>query len=335
MNINYLDDSDDDSSMDNLSLIATRGVCQIMQNNNRLLELCMDSASSQSTPGGSVPGHRVIYRNREVANRQLHMDYFNEEPVFNEEYFFHRFRMCRSLFLRIIIVVKDHDGYFQQRRDATGRLGLSMMQKATAVFRILAYGVPADATDEYIKIGESTANESVKRSYRVIVEIFSDQYLREPNANDIARLLHIGEQRGFPANGIAPLANYVIESKKYNMGYYLADGIYPKWSTLVQTIREPRDQKKMYFAMKQEACRKDVERAFGVLQSRFAIVAGPVRYWCKQVLHDIMKTCIILHNMIIEDERDLSAPVMDSVVAPTPTVENVHDEEAYFRNFLQ
>ena len=72
--------------------------------------------------------------------------------------------------------------------------------------------------------------------------------------------------------------------------------------------------------MKQESCRKDVERAFGVLQSRFAIIVGPSRFWRKEVLHDIMTTCIILHNMIIEDERDLNAPIQDAVEAPTPTI---------------
>ena len=69
-----------------------------------------------------------------------------------------------------------------------------------------------------------------------------------------------------------------FKEKKYNMGYYLADGIYPKWSTLVQTIHQPRGPKNKLFAMKQEGCRKDVERAFEVLQSRFAIVAGPARF---------------------------------------------------------
>ena len=72
--------------------------------------------------------------------------------------------------------------------------------------------------------------------------------------------------------GIAPPAHYFIQEKEYYMGYYLADGIYPKWSTIVQTIQEPRSPKNKYFATQQEACRKYVERAFGVLQSRFAIV---------------------------------------------------------------
>ena len=88
------------------------------------------------------------------------------------------------------------------------------------------------------------------------------------------------------------------------MGYYLADGIYPSWETFVKTIPEPRGNKKKYFAKAQEACRKDVERAFGVLQSRFAIVRGPAHLWDEVTLHNIMMACIIMHNIIVEDERD-------------------------------
>ena len=69
------------------------------------------------------------------------------------------------------------------------------------------------------------------------------------------------------AQGIAPLAYYVIQGKEYNMSYYLVDGIFPKWSTLVQTIHDPWGPKRKLFAMKQEAYRKDVECAFRVLQS--------------------------------------------------------------------
>jgi hypothetical protein len=49
------------------------------------------------------------------------------------------------------------------------------------------------------------------------------------------------------------------------MGYYLADGIYPNWSTFVKTIPRPLGAKRKYFASKQDFARKDVERAFGVL----------------------------------------------------------------------
>ena len=41
-----------------------------------------------------------------------------------------------------------------------------------------------------------------------------------------------------------------------------------------------------------------------MLQARFAIVRGPARFWKLEVLKNIMKACIILHNMIVKDERD-------------------------------
>ncbi|XP_050280653.1 uncharacterized protein LOC126721645 [Quercus robur] len=88
------------------------------------------------------------------------------------------------------------------------------------------------------------------------------------------------------------------------MRYYLADGIYPQWSTFVKTIPRPLGAKRKLFAKAQETYRKNVEHAFGVLQARFAIVRGPARFFYHETLQDIMKACIILHNMIIEDERD-------------------------------
>ncbi|XP_024978949.1 uncharacterized protein LOC112516158 [Cynara cardunculus var. scolymus] len=276
---------------------------------------------------GSIHGHIVINRDRENVDRNLFNDYFSENPRFPELMFHRRFQMSRTIFVHILDVVQSHDNYFLQRRGGCGKLGLSDYQKVTAVFRMLAYGMAADATDEYIKIGESTVLEALKRFCRAIVEVFGERYLRTPNANDVARLLQVGEQRGFPGMlaGTAPPPNYVIKGKSYNMGYYLADGIYPKWVTLVQSIHDPRGPKKQYFAKKQEACRKDVECAFGVLQSMFAIVAAPAWLWRKEILHDIMTLCIIMHNMIIEDERDINAPIEERSEVQDVGVEMMND----------
>jgi len=105
------------------------------------------------------------------------------------------------------------------------------------------------------------------------------------------------------AQGRAPPVNYTVNGHNYNMGYYLADGIYPQWATFVKTISSPQGNKRKHFAVAQESARKDVERAFGVLQTRFAIVRGPARFWKLEMLKDIMMACVILHNMIVEDER--------------------------------
>ena len=108
------------------------------------------------------------------------------------------FRISHHLFLRIVNEVEQYDPYFIQRTDAVGVLGLSSLQKITAAYRILAYETPADSVDEYIRIGESTAIESLRRCVKAVIAMFEDHYLRSPNNIDIARLLQTGEQHGFP-----------------------------------------------------------------------------------------------------------------------------------------
>ena len=264
-----------------------------------------------------------------------------------------------------------------------------------------------------MRIEESTAVESLKKFVKVVVNIFSEEYLRSPNSNDIARLLAVNEKRGFQgmlgsidcmhwkwkncptawkgqytghsheptlileavasydcwiwhaffgllvshndinvlehssvimelAQRCAPPMNYSINGHDYTMGYYLADGIYPQWSIFVKTISTPLEAKKKHFTRVQEACRKDVECAFGILQARFSIVRRPVCFWDEATFNDIMKACIILHNMIIEDERDPNGVQQDddyeqvfesipSLVSREPTIEVQNFIQSYIR----
>jgi hypothetical protein len=70
----------------------------------------------------------------------------------------------------------------------------------------------------------------------------------------------------------AALVGFMVNGNSYDMGYFLADGIYPEWPAIVKTIRNPVDWKKSFFTAAQESTRKDIERAFGVLQARWAVV---------------------------------------------------------------
>ncbi|CAL9005679.1 unnamed protein product [Prunus brigantina] len=45
---------------------------------------------------------------------------------------------------------------------------------------------------------------------------------------------------------LSPHNQYVVNGNEYNLGYYLADGIYPRWATLVKTISQPDTPKKDY-----------------------------------------------------------------------------------------
>jgi hypothetical protein len=282
------------------------------------------------------------------------------------------------MFIDICHVIVERNVYFHWRVNVVGLPGFTTIQKVTAAVRMLAYGGPADQLDEYIWMGESTTLEIVNQFTCTIVAIYGATYLRQPNSEDIARLLHVVEQRGFSGmlesldcmhwewerercpttlhgqyrghfkkptiileavasadlwiwhaffkmpgfcNDInvlhrSPLfdnlaqstgseVKYTVNGREYNMRYYLDDGIYPPWATLISGIPQLQSTKQKYFTIKQCEYRKDVERSFGVLQAKYAIMKGPTRQWSVEDLKYIADCVIILHNMGIMYESGM------------------------------
>ena len=112
--------------------------------------------------------------------------------------------MSKSLFLWIVAAVESHDDYFRQKPNAVGALGGSPTQKSIDAVRMLAYGVSANFLDDYVRLGESTIIECLKHFVKAVVDVFSEQYLRAPDAEDTARLMSLIMQEGGQAC-LAPL----------------------------------------------------------------------------------------------------------------------------------
>jgi hypothetical protein len=101
---------------------------------------------------GSKMGRLCIPRNRGLGHTQLMHDYFAEVPTYPPHLFRRRYRKRRSLFEKIVRDCEANSAYFQERRNVTGTLGFTPWQKISAAMRVIAYGIPADYTDEYLRI---------------------------------------------------------------------------------------------------------------------------------------------------------------------------------------
>ncbi|GJY34328.1 putative nuclease HARBI1 [Tanacetum coccineum] len=228
----------------------------------------------------------LINRDREGAEERLMADYFNDH--------------CRV------------------RPDATGRMSLSVIMKCTAAIRQLAYGNTPDAFDEYLQMSERTARDCLTNFNKCIISLYMAEYLRKPTLEDVENIYnkHL-TTHGFPGmlgsidcmhwewkncpvswhgqyganndinvldnsplfddliNDTAHVLPYVVNGVGYEKGYYLAD----------------------------EGARKDVEHAFGVLQERWRIIQQPARSYHVNSIRRVMYSCIILHNMILKDQK--------------------------------
>ena len=97
--------------------------------------------------------------------------------------------MSKRLFVQILQKVEETYAYFQQKRDATGKLGAFPLQKVTAALRMRANGTAADTFDEYIWLSETTIIDCMKMFCSSVVKLFAEEYLRKPTGRDLDRIL--------------------------------------------------------------------------------------------------------------------------------------------------
>ena len=117
-------------------------------------------------------------------------------------------------------------------------------------------------------------------------------------------------------DGSYPRLDYNIAGQSFDAPFILVDGIYPRYSKFAGSISKPLNKRQKIFKAAQEAWRKDVERAFGILKRQWRILGRVVEKRRMSLFSLIVQTCLILHNMNMEDRMfdmvDRDAEVQDS-----------------------
>ncbi|XP_012849460.1 PREDICTED: uncharacterized protein LOC105969258 [Erythranthe guttata] len=133
---------------------------------------------------------------------------------------------------------------------------------------------PAHATDEYLKITATTSSNALKHFFRAVIASYGEEYLRRPNNADMVRLFRKAEQGGFPR---------MLGS---------VDCMHWEWKNSPTAWAG--------------AC-KDVNVLYSspifndVVEG---LATRPYRLWHSAQTGDVMKCCIILYNMIVEDNNN-------------------------------
>ena len=106
--------------------------------------------------------------------------------------------------------------------------------------------------------------------------------------------------------------------------YLLCDGGYHKWRIMQCPNKHASDEESVRFSQRVESVRKDVECTFGILKKRWRILKNHMMIQTKLRIDNIVFTCAILHNMLIDydewndedDDYDIGADVGADVMDP-------------------
>nr|XP_043608842.1 uncharacterized protein LOC122580639 [Erigeron canadensis] len=252
------------------------------------------------------------YTNRDdriESHNHLVRDYFASELKFDEGFFRQRFRMSRWVFLKIATDLERNFEYFQRKFDARGKLRFSTYQRCTSAIRQLAYGSNPDSLDDYLNMSERSSRDTLNVFCDGVIKLYRHEYLRRPTRNDIQRIFDhhasyhvldcwiwhayfgvVGSNNGINVLNQSPLFNYfedgttplipfTVNGTEYKYPYFLVDEIYPRFAMFVKTIPHLIGEKRIRFDKAQEAARKDVERAFGIIKKNEKYLGNQLDKW--------------------------------------------------------
>ncbi|GJW69631.1 putative nuclease HARBI1 isoform X2 [Tanacetum coccineum] len=203
-----------------------------------------------------------------------------------------------------------------------------------------------------------------------VIELYGEEYLRRPTQTDVEKLYAFHENKhGFPgmigriectkwswaqcpqaycaqfSRGDSGSKSFILLEAVASQDLWIWHAFFgvAEWAVLMKSISQPgsNDVKRIRYKQAHEAARKDVERAFGVLKKKWAIVRTPARSRSLKRITHLMYTCIILHNMIRKEKEKAISPdfypeeqhreddLVKSAQDRLRVIREIHDEETH------
>ncbi|PLW38367.1 hypothetical protein PCASD_10547 [Puccinia coronata f. sp. avenae] len=299
---------------------------ETQQDEDNLMNLSLDDLDKEAMERTPIVG-QIPNKDRGAffGHYRLMADYLNDDPVYSDADFECRFRVTKTVFFRLCndLQTKNLHAYFIQQP--------------------LGYGVSSDATDEYVRIGKTMARQTLKNFTSSVIHIYAARYLRKPTNKYLKLILEENAARGFPGCLGSLDFTFKINQKQFQSAYYLCNGIYPSWGSFIKSIPNASDLATKHFNSVQEAFQKDIERAFGSLQSKWHILTSPIHNWYQDDIEQIVLCCIILHNMMVEEcsadsecDPDSTTTAQTSSFSIVPaTLSNQFEERREILNSIQ
>ena len=291
---------------------------------------------------------------------------FDPIEEYNEENFRGRFRMSKSSFKKLFILL------WPEEEVRSGRKGHSNETKLLMSLRFLASGSFQQVTGDTIGIWQSTANRIINKITKKIA-LLTPMFIHTPETSKLPQLKkgffdiipnRYPNAKPFPgvigaidcthvkvtATGIQNREVYrdrknnlslniqavcdhrllfwnVVcrwqgsvhdsrifansELKGYfednpNLGYLVGDSGYPLKKYLLTPISNPTTRGERGYNFSHAQVRNCIERAFGVIKRRFAVLGGTIKQDMENAVTTIM-ACFVLHNFLIleKDEVEL------------------------------
>lgn len=161
--------------------------------------------------------------------------------------------------------------------------------------------------------GHSGMYQSYKKKWTIVMETVCDEdlyiwhfFIGTPGSNNDLNFLRQSPLYHDVISGWWPPRSfpYTLNGRTRSLLYYLADGVYPRYPFFATPYPTPQTPQDRTFNRLQEALRKDVERLYAVLTSRFHVALHPARFTTVRRVVRAGQAIAVLHNMVVKHRRD-------------------------------